>query len=96
MRRLPEHGAEGADEVRLGDVGDRGHGAHVERLRVGPVHRIAGAQEAPIQVLDFAAHGATLRQSAIGRLSRHRVLGRAKLERVRRKAVGIQAVQAYR
>ena len=62
MRRLPEDGAEGADEVRLGDIGHRGHGADVERLGVGAVHGVAGAQQAPVQVLDFSAHGATLRR----------------------------------
>ena len=61
MRRLPEDGAEAADEVRLGDMGHRGHGADVERLGVGAVHGVAGAQQAPVQILDFPAHGATLR-----------------------------------
>ena len=61
VRRLPEDGAEAADEVRLGDMGHRGHGADVERLGVGAVHGVAGAQQAPVQILDVPAHGATLR-----------------------------------
>src|SRR5438874_6757548 len=60
-RRLPEDGSEAADEVRLGDMGHRGHGADVERVGVGAVHGVAGAQQTPVQVLDFPAHGATLR-----------------------------------
>ncbi len=44
VRRLPEDGAEAADEARLGEMGHRGHGADVERLGVGAVHDIAGAQ----------------------------------------------------
>ena len=63
MRRLAEDGAEAADEVRLGDVGDRGHGPDVERLGVGAVHGVAGAQQAPVEVLDFPAHAATLPQA---------------------------------
>ena len=61
VRRLPEDGAEAAAEVRLGDVGHRGDGANVERLGVGAVHGVAGAQQAPVQVLGFPAHRATLR-----------------------------------
>ena len=48
-------------------VGHRGHGADVERLGVGAVHRVAGAQEAPVQVLGFPAHGATLRHQGLTR-----------------------------
>ena len=44
VRRLAEDGAEAAAEVRLGEVGHRGHGADVERLGVGAVHGVAGAQ----------------------------------------------------
>jgi hypothetical protein len=36
-------------------MGHRGHGADVERLGVGAVYGIAGAQQAPVQVLDFPA-----------------------------------------
>jgi len=43
VRRLPEGGAEAADEVRLGEVGHRGDGADIERLGVGAVHGVAGA-----------------------------------------------------
>src|SRR5436190_23895308 len=62
MRRLTEDGAEAPTEMGLGEVGDTCHGAHVERLRVRPVHGVAGAEESPVQVLDFAAHTPTLRQ----------------------------------
>ena len=78
VRRLPEDGAEAAAEVRLGDVGHRGHGADVERLGVGAVHGVAGAQQASVQILDFPAHGATLRHPAGGRPAR---LGRRPDER---------------
>ena len=61
VRRLAEHGAEAAAEVRLGHVGDGGDGADVERLGVGAVHGVAGAQEAPVEVLDVATHRPTLR-----------------------------------
>src|SRR5439155_1103916 len=61
VRRLPEDGSEAANEVGIGDVSHRGHGADVERLGVGAVHGVAGAQQAPVQVLDFPAHAATLR-----------------------------------
>ena len=36
-------------------------GANVERLGVGAVHRVAGAKEASVQILDVATHGTTLR-----------------------------------
>src|SRR5437879_6515701 len=61
VRRLPEDGAEATDEVRAGEMGHRGHGADVERLGVGAVHGVARAQYAPVQVLDFPAHGSTQR-----------------------------------
>ena len=32
-------------------MGDGGHGADVERLGVGAVHGVAGAQQAPVEVL---------------------------------------------
>ena len=48
------------------DVGDRGDRAHVERLGVGAVHRVAGAQQAPVEVLGLPAHAATLRDAAGG------------------------------
>src|SRR5687767_4462653 len=72
VRRLSECGAEAADEVRLGDMGHRGHGADVERLGVGAVHRVAGTQQAPVQVLDLSAHGQTLRHQGPMRIkTRH-------------------------
>lgn len=68
MRRFSEDGSKGADEVRLGYMRNRCHGADVERLGVSAIHGVAGAQQAPVQVLDVPTHGATLRhQSASGR-----------------------------
>ena len=64
MRRLTEDRAEAPDEVRLRDVGDRGNSGHIERLGVGAIHRVAGAEKSPIEVLDFATHVATLRDLA--------------------------------
>ena len=61
MRCLPEDRAELADEVRRRYMGHRGDGADIERLGVRPIHRVPGAQEAPVQILDVTAHGATLR-----------------------------------
>ena len=63
VRRLAEDGAEGADEMRLGDVGDRGDRRHVEMLGVGPVHGVAGPQHAPVQILDVPTHPPTLAPS---------------------------------
>ena len=37
-----------------------GERRHVERLGVGPVHRVTGAQEAAVLLLDGAAHGGSL------------------------------------
>ena len=56
VRRLAEGGAEGPDEVRLGDVRDPRERGDVERVRVAAVHRIAGAEHAPVGLLDCAAH----------------------------------------
>ena len=66
MRRLAEDGAELTDEVRRRHVGHRGDGADVERLGIGAVHRVACAQEAPVQILDVPAHDATLRHQGAG------------------------------
>jgi hypothetical protein len=41
-------------------VGHRRDGTNVERLGVGAVHRIAGAEQAPVQILDLSAHAAML------------------------------------
>src|SRR2546423_9232882 len=54
--RLAERRAEGADEVRLGDVGDARQRRDVERLGVRAVHHVARAKEAAIGFLDGAAH----------------------------------------
>jgi hypothetical protein len=64
VRRFPERCPEAADEVRLRDIGDRGDGGHVEGLRVSAVHRVAGSQQAPVQVLDVATHGRNATSSA--------------------------------
>jgi hypothetical protein len=56
MGRLAEDRPEGAAEVGLGDVGHRRNGLDVERLRVGPVHRVAGAEQPAVQVLGVATH----------------------------------------
>ena len=41
-------------------MGHGGHGANVERLGVGSVDGVAGAQQAPVKSLDFPAHASTL------------------------------------
>jgi len=48
VRCLAEGGSEGADEVRLRDVGGPGEAWDVQRLRVAAVHRVPGAQEAAV------------------------------------------------
>jgi hypothetical protein len=60
MWGLTEHAPKAANEVRRGHVCHGGYRRHVQRLGVGPVHGVARAQEAAIQILDFPAHGATL------------------------------------
>jgi len=60
VRRFAEGRPEGADEVRLGNAGDPCEGRHVERLGVGPIHRVAGAEEAAVLLLDGAAHRGSL------------------------------------
>ena len=39
-------------------MGHRRDGTNVERLGVGTVHRIARAEQAPVQILDLSAHAA--------------------------------------
>jgi hypothetical protein len=56
MRRLAEAGPETADEMGLRQAGHRRNRANVERLGVGAVHGVAGAQQAAIQLLDSPAH----------------------------------------
>jgi hypothetical protein len=48
MRRLAERGAEAPDEVRLGDVDDPCEGRDVERLCVGAIHHVPGAEQPAI------------------------------------------------
>src|SRR3954451_7661768 len=57
VRRLAERDAKRADEVRFRHMGDAGEPAHVERLGVRPVHRVAGAQHPAVGVLHGPAHG---------------------------------------
>src|SRR5205814_10714951 len=46
----------GSDAVRLRYVSHPGEGGDVERLRVGSVHRIAGAQHPSVELLDRSTH----------------------------------------
>src|SRR6266516_4469078 len=59
-RRLAEDRAEVADEMGLGDVRHRGDRSDVQWFGIRAIHGVAGAQEAPVEIFDFAAHGATL------------------------------------
>src|SRR5215207_2374133 len=45
VRGLAERRPERPDEVRLGDVRDPRQAGDVERLRVGAIHRVAGAKQ---------------------------------------------------
>src|ERR1700687_3103747 len=56
VRRLAKGRSKGSDEVRLGDARDSSEGRDVERLRVGAVHGVAGAEHPAIDLLDGAAH----------------------------------------
>ena len=56
MRRLPERGAKGPDEVRLRGVRDPCEGCDVERLRVVAVDRVARAQHPAVGLFDGSAH----------------------------------------
>src|SRR3954471_20225839 len=56
VRRLAERRPERADEVRLRDVRDARQARHVERLRLGAAHRVAGAQHPAVGLLGGAAH----------------------------------------
>ena len=67
MWRLAEDCSETADEMRLGDVGNRRDRADVEWLRISAVHRVARAQQAPVQIFGVPAHAATLRHQARAR-----------------------------
>src|SRR5574340_294413 len=59
--------------VRLPQAGHGGHGRHVERLRIGPIHGIAGAQGPAVEVLDVLAHEPTLRHEGWPCSGRRRV-----------------------
>src|SRR5919112_727208 len=56
VRGLAERRAERADEVRLRGERDARERRHVERLRVGAVHRVARAEHAAVGLLHGAAH----------------------------------------
>ena len=58
VRGLAEGGAEGSDEVRLGEVRDPGQGRDVERFRVRAVHHVPRSQHAPVGVLGRPTHPA--------------------------------------
>ena len=79
VRRLAEDRSEGADEVRLRDMGDRGDRLDVERLGVGTVHRVAGAEQAPVQVLDIPAHACNATRCGLRarRCARHEAVDEA-------------------
>jgi hypothetical protein len=55
-----EDGAEAAAEVGWQDVGHRSDRSHVERLGVGAIHCVSGAEQAPVEIFNFAAHPPTL------------------------------------
>lgn len=59
--RLAEHFPEAAAEVGRRDMRDGRDGPDVEWLGVGTVHRVAGPEQAAIEVLDVAGHASTLR-----------------------------------
>jgi hypothetical protein len=69
VRGLAEYGAETAAEVGGRDVGDRGDGPHIERIRVVAIHRIPSPQQAPIQILGLEAHAANARAALCERES---------------------------
>src|SRR5712692_281782 len=56
VRSLAKGRAESPDEVRLGDARHASQGRDVERLRVGSVDRIAGAEHAAVEFLDGTGH----------------------------------------
>src|SRR2546425_1704291 len=56
MGRLAEGRAEGPDEVRLRNMRDAGERGNGERLRVGAVHRVTGAQHSAVELLYPPAH----------------------------------------
>src|ERR1700680_1903234 len=56
VRRLAERRAKGSDEVRFRHVGDAREHGDVERIRVGTVHRIAGAKHSTVDLLAGSTH----------------------------------------
>ena len=85
MGRLAEDGPEAPAEMRGRDMGDRRDRRHVEWFRIRAVHRVAGAQEAAVEILGFAAHPRNA--TASPRSARPASTGtwrRASIERLRR------------
>src|SRR5438132_1820264 len=62
--RLAKGRAKGPNEMRFRDVGDTGERRQVERLRVRPVHRIAGTEHPAVGLLLGAAHPGSPRMAA--------------------------------
>src|SRR6266851_6676989 len=56
MRGLAKGRFEGANEVRLGNVGDGREAVDVERLSVGAVDRVSGAEHSAVDLLDGLGH----------------------------------------
>jgi hypothetical protein len=56
MGRLTEDHAKAAAEMGGRNVGYRCHSAHVQRPGIGPIHRVPGTQQPPVEFFSFAAH----------------------------------------
>jgi hypothetical protein len=56
MRRFAKDGAETTAEMSRRNVRDGGHGRHIERFGVGPIHGVAGPQQSPVEILRIATH----------------------------------------
>ena len=63
VRSLAEDRTETPAEMGRRDVGNRRHRADIQGLGVRAVHGIAGAQQAPIEILGLATHPTTLRDA---------------------------------
>jgi hypothetical protein len=63
MRRLAEGRPKGADEMCLRRMGDAGQLADIERLGIGQVHDVAGAEHPPVGFFDGTAHSDMIAQS---------------------------------
>jgi hypothetical protein len=58
VRRLAKGRSEGPGEMRFRDAGDFGKRRNIKRPGVGPIHRVAGAQHAAVDLFDSPAHTA--------------------------------------